>query len=301
MENNLKKSFWQLELKLLEKDKIDVIEFFNESGALGYHEVLYEENVTNNLQSDYHILNFYFNENFPIKPFLIMSMTLLKVEDYKSELSLVKYEDFLKSFQETFRKFKISDKIWILPPWDSKLENKEDIGIIINPSFAFGTGKHETTVLMAEYLSRKSLDGLSIVDMGCGSGILSLIALKLGAKSVMGIDVENLSVESAQSNFLLNKEAGILKTGAQFIEGDFSTYETLTQDHPCDIFLANIIPGVFYQNKSDLQKWINHSTGWALSGIAENQIEKFKKWLEEVLPDSEYAIAENNGWFIIYR
>ena len=106
--------------------------------------------------------------------------------------------------------------------------------IIINPQMAFGTGHHETTRLMLSYLLRNDVEGLDILDMGCGTGVLGILAIKLKAKSVLGIDIDEWSVGNAQDNIKLNG----ISTGIEVQRG---TAESLRQrKNQFDLVLANI-------------------------------------------------------------
>jgi len=104
-----------------------------------------------------------------------------------------------------FDRMAIGLRFEILPPWDSEVAGRSDrISIIINPGMAFGTGRHETTAGCLELMESAVRTGDSVLDLGCGSGILAIAAAKLGAKRVLGIDNDPEAVNAAHENAEMN-------------------------------------------------------------------------------------------------
>lgn len=114
--------------------------------------------------------------------------------------------DWADKWKDFFKSFRIGEKIVIAPTWDDEVERKpEDILIRIDPGIAFGTGTHETTKLCVEELLAHVKPGDFILDVGCGSAILTIAAMKLGAKKAYAIDIDEVAVGVAKENLAINE------------------------------------------------------------------------------------------------
>lgn len=130
--------------------------------------------------------------------------------------------DWVHETQKHFTPFEIKDELWIGPTWEKPPENlrKKNRVIFLDPGMAFGTGSHATTQLCLEQIvlwsrRKNKTDGLgSVLDMGCGSGILALAASKLGAQPVVGVDIDPLSIDASLRNSTANQVT------AQFVGAD---------------------------------------------------------------------------------
>lgn len=115
-------------------------------------------------------------------------------------------KDWINNWKQYFKPFRAADGIMIKPTWeDYTLENDDDILIEIDPGIAFGTGSHETTKLCIQALKKHVKPDINVFDVGCGSGILSIAALKLGAKHATAVDIDEVAVRVAVENFDVNK------------------------------------------------------------------------------------------------
>ena len=120
--------------------------------------------------------------------------------------------DWIDNWKEYFKPFYAAEHILIKPSWETLPENRkeEDIVIEIDPKTAFGTGSHETTKLCIESIKKELKQGMSILDIGCGSGILSLVSLKLGACKAVGTDIDEnalkITWENMERNGITEKE-----------------------------------------------------------------------------------------------
>jgi len=120
----------------------------------------------------------------------------------KIEYVTVPDEDWKLSYRRHFTTERIGDRLVVRPPWEP--EPVEGIVVTLDPGLAFGTGKHETTRACLEYIDSLSAEGGSFLDMGCGSGILSIAASKLGYSPVAGFDVDQEAVDASSENAGLN-------------------------------------------------------------------------------------------------
>ncbi len=111
--------------------------------------------------------------------------------------------DWVRLTQAQFAPVKISDRLWIVPTWHDPPE-PDAINIRLDPGVAFGTGTHPTTRLCLQWLAQAPLDGARVLDYGCGSGILAIAAATLGAREVVGTDIDAQALEAARANSAIN-------------------------------------------------------------------------------------------------
>jgi len=136
--------------------------------------------------------------------------------------------DWVRLTQSQFNPIRISQRLWIVPTWHTP-SNPSAINITLDPGLAFGTGSHPTTRLCLRWLDLNLQGGESVLDYGCGSGILAIAALKLGAASATGVDVDAQAVQSSRDNAMANQ------VDAQFHQ----PHASLKQQ--ADIVVANIL------------------------------------------------------------
>ena len=117
--------------------------------------------------------------------------------------------DWNAEWKKHFHPLQLTERIWVAPPWEVPRLSSGQIQIIIDPQMAFGTGSHETTQLMVQMLEKYLKPGYSVLDAGTGSGILALLAAKLGAREILGFDIEPEAIDNAQHNAQLNQITGI--------------------------------------------------------------------------------------------
>ena len=141
-------------------------------------------------------------------------------------------QDWNKTWKAFFKPVRISQKIVVRPPWEQSGRSKDEIGIIINPKMAFGTGHHESTQLMITGLEEWLKEGMNVLDIGTGSGILAIIADKLGAESVLALDNDPVALRNAYENAQLNNTSGRVKF--------FLSSPEMLQPSEYDLILANI-------------------------------------------------------------
>ncbi|MCU7930007.1 MAG: 50S ribosomal protein L11 methyltransferase [Candidatus Thiodiazotropha sp. (ex Codakia rugifera)] len=164
---------------------------------------------------------------------------------------------------EHFKPMSFGHRLWICPEGES-IDQEDATVIQLDPGLAFGTGTHPTTALCLEWLDAQDLQGKTLIDYGCGSGILAIAALKLGAHSVVAVDHDPQALEASQNNAKKNGVADRLKT---YLPND-------TPDQQYDLLVANILAGPLIQLAPELAQLIIPGGHFALSGIlAEQQLE----------------------------
>jgi len=204
----------------------------------------------------------------------VLSLSIEEVED----------KDWVKSTQTQFSPIRINDKLWIIPTWH-KIQDKNAINLLLDPGLAFGTGAHPTTHLCLLWLLDNINQNLSVLDYGCGSGILGIAAKKIGAKKVIGVDIDSQAVKASKDNSEMNN-----------VKISWSnTKEKI--DFKADLIVANILSSALSVLAPILANHCKANGKIALSGILESQENDIKKiyssWFDF---DPSY---KKNGWVLI--
>lgn len=194
-------------------------------------------------------------------------------------------KDWMNNWKEFFHPFRLEDNIVIQPTWTEEAEvSPDDLVIRMDPGTAFGTGSHETTRLCIANLKKYiSKDGSTeVLDVGCGSGILSVAAMKLGAKRVYGIDIDELAVKASRENLMLN---GISEACFSLIQGDVigdvEFAKRLKGIGQYDIVAANILADVIIPLSAIIRPFMKENAVWITSGIIDTKEEAVKAALLE--------------------
>jgi ribosomal protein L11 methyltransferase len=201
--------------------------------------------------------------------------------------------DWINNWKEFFKPFYVYDNILIKPTWEELPEVKEDDLVIeIDPGISFGTGSHETTKLAIIGLKKHMQEDSVILDAGSGSGILSIIAKKLGAKEVLGIDIDPIATEAALLNAEVNKME-IAKGNLSFHTGNIiedDGIRSLIGRNKYDIVVANILADVIIPLSDVISENLKPGGIFISSGIINTK----EKDVEEALLKNNFAIIEVN-------
>src|SRR5712672_3673837 len=197
------------------------------------------------------------------------------------EVRKIPDEDWVAKSKEQFGPIRVSARLWIVPTWRTP-SDPEAINLVLDPGLAFGTGSHPTTRLCLQWLERSIAGGETVLDYGCGSGILAIAALKLGARRAVGVDIDTDAVATARDNARRNGVAGeFLGVGAPltFI---------------ADVVIANILANPLMVLAPVLASRCRQGGRIALSGILSEQASEVAKcylpWIAFAPP------AEAEGW-----
>ena len=208
---------------------------------------------------------------------------------YKCRFEPVPDTDWTLAWRSFFRPVYPSPRLAICPPWDRVPDPPGGFTIAIDPQMAFGTGHHETTRLALLGLERKITSEDRVLDVGTGSGILSIAAVKLGAAEVMAVDIEADAIENARANCILNgvdAQVVLMQCSVDGVSGIF------------DVVVANMISSILLPIIPELAKRL-HPAGYAiLGGILHREREAFctaldraNLALDEMLKDGEWLCA----------
>ncbi|MEG0864593.1 MAG: 50S ribosomal protein L11 methyltransferase [Clostridia bacterium] len=142
-------------------------------------------------------------------------------------------EDWSEVWKKFYKPFRVGTKLVVKPTWEPFERKQGDLVIELDPGMAFGTGTHETTFMCMQLLERHLTQGMRVMDVGTGSGILAIAAAKLGAKEVLAIDIDPDAVKVAKENITLNH----VNENVRVVVGDLVKSEAM----PCELAVANIV------------------------------------------------------------
>lgn len=196
-------------------------------------------------------------------------------------LSETEDKDWMNNWKTFFKPFRAAENIVIKPTWESYEKEKEsDILIEIDPGIAFGTGSHETTKLCIQALNKYVKEGDSILDVGCGSGILSIASLKLGACHATAIDIDETAVSVAAENMHINR---ISPSQYRLLNGDLisNTFLKVQVGTEYDIVVANILADVIIPLTAIVRPHLKKNGLYITSGIIDTKEEEVRHALIE--------------------
>ena len=182
-------------------------------------------------------------------------------------------EDWANAWKKYYKPTKVSGSIVIKPTWEEYIPKQDELIIELDPGMAFGTGTHETTRMCIELLEEYVNQGDDILDIGCGTGILGIAAAKLGARQVVGVDLDPVAVKVAEDNVQLNKVSDkmVLRHG--------NLLEVVTE--PGDVIVANIIADVIIYLASIIKNVLKKEGIFICSGIIKSRQQDVEKALVE--------------------
>jgi ribosomal protein L11 methyltransferase len=196
-------------------------------------------------------------------------------------LENVEEQNWVQLTQSQFEPIRVSERLWIVPSWHAA-PDPEAIVLVLDPGMAFGTGSHPTTRLCLEWLERTVTPGVSMLDYGCGSGILAIAAGRLGASDVLGVDIDPQAVTAAQHNAEHNEVSARFADSAAEIRGQF------------DIVVANILSNPLKALAPAICSHVRPGGRLALSGILAEQTDELIAAYAPWVPLSVADIRE--GW-----
>lgn len=206
------------------------------------------------------------------------------------ETANVNEEDWSTAWKKYYHPTKIGKKLVVVPCWEDYTLADGEVRVTLDPGMAFGTGTHETTRLCMQLLEDCVTYSTDMLDIGTGSGILAITALLLGAKTAVGVDIDELSVKVAQENADLNQIGNKIK----LVCGDLT--EKITGKF--HVVCANIVADVIIRLSHDVTQFMYEDSVLLVSGIIEERSDEVVAALTQAGLQVEKSITEN-GWVAI--
>ncbi|MEP4890871.1 MAG: 50S ribosomal protein L11 methyltransferase [Aliiglaciecola sp.] len=203
---------------------------------------------------------------------------------FTHKLDQLEDKDWEREWMDNFHPIQFGKRLWICPSWRD-IPDPTAVNVMLDPGLAFGTGTHPTTSLCLRWLDALTLENKSVVDFGCGSGILGIAALKLGAESVVGIDIDPQALLASMDNAGRNEVADKISV---FLPKD-------QPDLQADIVLANILAGPLRELRQVITDYCKPGGLLVLSGILANQAEEINQLysadfeMEPIAIDGDWA------------
>ena len=175
-------------------------------------------------------------------------------------------EDWADAWKKHYHTSRIGQRIIIRPVWENYVLQADEIEIILDPGMAFGTGTHATTQLCLMALEDRALAGQIVLDLGCGSGILSILAHRLGAEHVLAVDIDPVATAVTQQNLVLNQ----VGQGVEVVTGSLA--EVLSMGATYDVAVVNILARIILQLcEEGIERIVKPNGSAIFSGIIRSQ------------------------------
>lgn len=205
-------------------------------------------------------------------------------DNFAYKVEQLEDKDWEREWMDNFHPMKFGERLWICPSW-LEIPEPDAINVMLDPGLAFGTGTHATTALCLEWLESIDLTGKTVIDFGCGSGILAIAAIKLGAAKVVGIDIDPQAITASKENATRNGVADQLEL-------------FLPQDQPenlvANVVVANILAAPLRELSSIITAHVAPGGALAMSGVLDTQALDVASYYSENFTLD--AIAEQQEW-----
>nr|WP_295969489.1 50S ribosomal protein L11 methyltransferase [uncultured Bacillus sp.] len=206
----------------------------------------------------------------------INNLILYNIDIGKNSVSLseVHEEEWATAWKKYYNPVKVSERFTIVPTWEEYTPvNSDELIIELDPGMAFGTGTHPTTVMCIQALERTVKQGDTVIDVGTGSGVLSITAAMLGAEKVQALDLDEVAVQSARLNIKLNKVHSVVTVSQNnLLEG----IET-----KAEVVVANILAEVILRFTDDVANTVKKGGYFISSGIIKPKKDQVKDAIEK--------------------
>ncbi|KFF50713.1 ribosomal protein L11 methyltransferase [Gammaproteobacteria bacterium MFB021] len=204
------------------------------------------------------------------------------------EYELLADRDWEREWMDGFEPLRMGERLWIVPSWHAA-PDPQAVNLLLDPGLAFGTGTHPTTALCLGWLDAQPLDAVQVLDYGCGSGILAIAALKLGADTAVGVDIDPQALQASRDNAERNQlddSRLLLEYPERLGQGRF------------EVVVANILAGPLIELAAEIAGRVAPGGRLALSGILAAQAES----VLDAYRDQGLRMAppqEKEGWVLL--
>ncbi|MBK8396984.1 MAG: 50S ribosomal protein L11 methyltransferase [Leptospiraceae bacterium] len=297
--------YLELKVNLPKEISEEFTDFLDSISVEGYYEILFDSTLprpaSGEILRDDTNIQVYLGETDTEKELKIL-IYLKTFASGKSflESRIVETKEFEEAYKEFYKPFQIGEHYWIIPTWEKESElskkvllENNNIILYMNPGLAFGTGHHETTKLMIARIEKIVKPGMSILDMGTGSGILSIAAAYKKVNEILAIDIDPNAVRATEFNWAENQFPSPVNFSV--FEGGFDHPEISKKSY--DLMLGNITYAVISQNIESIKK-IN-TNRFLFSGLIIEKKEASIKLFTEHLGGKLSYEEQFNDWIIL--
>lgn len=207
---------------------------------------------------------------------------------FKIETDGCSEEDWADKWKAFFKPTPVGERLFVRPVWIDDYDSGDRVVLNIEPGAAFGTGTHETTRLCLETLDKIIKEGDTVLDIGCGSGILAIASMLLGASEGFGVDIDPLAVKTAAENGKMN---GLDEPELQFVCGDLA--DKVTKKY--DVVVANIVADIIIMFSTQVRAFMKQGAKFVASGIIDSRADEVVSALQNAGLVVKERIEEN-GW-----
>jgi ribosomal protein L11 methyltransferase len=264
------------------------------NNLIGYYEVVYDEEEVNSNNKKKKIL-FYFPVSDERARWEVETVLLsLNINDYYIEENLIQERNYWEDYKNSFMPFMISKNFYLVPVWHKEniILKENIIPLYIEPGMAFGTGLHQSTQLMIQWIDDNDIQNKIVLDAGCGSGILSIAALKKHARFIYAFDIDINAIESTKKNLSYNSLEVELNKKIFLFECSWDDPRIINH---YDIILANLTLPVFLKYQNHIK---NISTErLVISGIGTEQIADIEQIFKDAF--SIKSTLEKDEWALV--
>lgn len=204
-------------------------------------------------------------------------------------------KDWEREWMKNYHPIECANNLWIVPKWLTP-PNPDAINILMDPGLAFGTGYHATTRLCIDWLTEQDLTDKVVIDYGCGSGILGIVALKLGAKAVYAVDIDPQAVLATKQNAERN---GVLAQLQAFLPQEFEQFCQNSAVLPTQMITANILAKPLISLAPYFATLLEPNGEIVLAGLIENQVDDVKTAYQaffDMESDFTFSSQEDKHW-----
>jgi len=193
----------------------------------------------------------------------ILCLLQPQLDKEKFKVEQLEDKDWVRAWMDQFKPMQFGDRLWIVPSW-TQPPQPDAVNLMLDPGMAFGTGTHPTTAQCLTWLDQNTPENLTVIDYGCGSGVLALAANKLGAKSVAGTDIDPQAITASK----LNAERNSADISFNLVENFDS--------EPVDLLVANILAGPLKELSAEFDRLLKPGGTLVLSGLLTSQAEELQ-------------------------
>ncbi len=205
-------------------------------------------------------------------------------QDFAYKIEQLEDKDWSRAWMDDFHPMQFGEKLWIVPSW-SEIPDPNAVNVMLDPGLAFGTGTHPTTELCLRYLDGVDLQGKTVIDFGCGSGILAIAALKLGAKRAIGIDIDPQAITASEYNAQNNGVSDKL---------ELYLPHQMPKNLQADVMVANILSGPLKELYPNIDALVKNGATLCLSGVLSVQFDGVKEVYQQSFNID--PITEKDEW-----